>query len=122
MRKMNRMHKMMTGLISVAAAAALLAGCGSTAGGGAGAANTAKAANNANTANAADGAYNMAYVVSTEDEYLGLLRDQVVAAAEEKGVNMEVLYSGNDALKMIDCVEAAKSKGKDAVLINLLTA
>jgi ABC-type sugar transport system substrate-binding protein len=64
----------------------------------------------------------MAYVVSTEDEYLGLLRDEVVAAAEEKGVNMEVLYSGNDALKMIDCVEAAKSKGKDAVLINLHAA
>ena len=122
MRKMNRMNRIMTGLISAAAAVALLAGCGSTAGGSAGTANTAKAANTANTAEAADGAYNMAYVVSTEDEYLGLLRDEVVAAAEEKGVNMEVLYSGNDALKMIDCVEAAKSKGKDAVLINLHAA
>lgn len=125
MRKMNRMKRTMAGLISAAAVITLLAGCGSTAGSSAGTANTAKAANNAGTANtaeAADGAYNMAYVVSTEDEYLGLLRDEVVAAAEEKGVNMEVLYSGNDALKMIDCVEAAKSKGKDAVLINLHAA
>lgn len=126
MRKMNRMNRVMAGLISAAAALTLLAGCGSSAGAGAaGTANSTKAANtadSASTAAAADGAYDMAYVVSTEDEYLGLLRDEVVAAAKEKGVNMEVLYSGNDALKMIDCVEAAKSKGKDAVLINLHAA
>ena len=35
---------------------------------------------------------------------------------------MEVLYSGDDTLKLIDCVEAAKSSGKDAVLINLTAA
>lgn len=126
MRKMNRMNRVMAGLISAAAALTLLAGCGSSAGAGAaGTANSTKAANtadSASTAAAADGVYDMAYVVSTEDEYLGLLRDEVVAAAKEKGVNMEVLYSGNDALKMIDCVEAAKSKGKDAVLINLHAA
>ncbi len=108
MRKMSRMNKMMAGLISAAAVLSLATGCGSAAA--------------ATTEQAADKKYEMAYVVSTEDEYLGLLRDEVVAAAEEKGVDMEVFYSGNDAMKMIDCVEAAKSKGKDAVLINLHAA
>ncbi len=108
MRKMSRMNKMMAGLISAAAVLSLATGCGS--------------AIAATTEQAPDQKYEMAYVVSTEDEYLGLLRDEVLAAAEEKGVDMEVFYSGNDAMKMIDCVEAAKSKGKDAVLINLHAA
>lgn len=63
--------------------------------------------------------YKMAYVVSTVDEFLGFLRDDVVAAAEEKGVELEVLYAGEDSSKMIDCVNAANTAGNDAVLINL---
>lgn len=127
MRKMNRM---MAGLVSAAAIVAMITGCGGSAN--AGNAATTKAAGtntagtaiaaDASTAAAADGVYNMAYVVSSEDEWLSLLKDEVVEAAQEKGVNMEVLFSGNDAMKIIDCVEAAKSKGKDAVLINLHAA
>lgn len=108
MRKINLGKAMMSGLLGAAAMMTLLTGCGSSADAGA-----------AGSAKSAEGPYKMAYVVTTRDEYLGLLEDEVVKAAKEKGVDMEVFYAGNDALKMIDCVEAAKSKGKDAVLINL---
>lgn len=71
------------------------------------------------TAAVDDGTYHMAYVSTVRDEYLGLLEQEVVNAANEQGVDMEVLFAENDAMKMIDCVEAAKNAGKDAVLINL---
>ena len=122
MRKMSRKMKLMSGLISAAAALTLITGCGSSAGAGAGSAPTAETAENAAqavTEEAADGTHKMAYVVSTRDEYLGLLEGEVLDAAKKHNVDMEVFYAGNDALKMIDCVEAAKSKGKEAVLINL---
>ena len=116
MRKMNRMSRMMTGLISAAAVLTLITGCGGTAKGYAADADAVK------NAGKAKDAYDMAYVVAVEDEWLGLLKDEVVDAAKEKGVNMELFYSGNDTMKLISCVEAAKSKGKDAVLINLNAA
>ena len=111
---MTKKNRMMTGLICATAAMALITGCGNST-------STGTAAKTDN-GQAADGAYDMAYVVSVEDEWLGLLKDEVEKAAEKKGVNMEVLYSGDDTLKLIDCVEAAKSSGKDAVLINLTAA
>ena len=66
--------------------------------------------------------HKMAYVISTVDEFLGFLRDDVEKAAEEKGVEMEFLYAGEDNSRMIDCVAAAKTEGMDAVLINLNAA
>lgn len=77
------------------------------------------AAEGTTTAAEDDGTYHMAYVSTVRDEYLGLLEQEVVNAANEQGVDMEVLFAENDAMKMIDCVEAAKNAGKDAVLINL---
>ena len=116
MRKMNRMSRMMTGLISAAAMLTLITGCGGTAKGYAADADAVKGAEKT------DSAYDMAYVVAVEDEWLGLLKDEVMDAAKEKGVNMELFYSGNDTMKLISCVEGARSKGKDAVLINLNAA
>ncbi len=112
MRRMTGRRTMMSGLIGAAAALALLAGCGSTAG-------TGASADAAKSAKSADDSCKMAYVCTVRDEYLGLLEQQVVDAAEENGVDMEVLYAGNDAMQMIDCVRTAKNKGKDAVLVNL---
>ena len=80
---------------------------------------SADAAEGTTTAAEDDGTYHMAYVSTVRDEYLGLLEQEVVNAAKEQGVDMEVLFAENDAMKMIDCVEAAKNAGKDAVLINL---
>ena len=80
---------------------------------------SADAAEGTTTAAEDDGTYHMAYVSTVRDEYLGLLEEEVVNAAKEQGVDMEVLFAENDAMKMIDCVEAAKNAGKDAVLINL---
>jgi ABC-type sugar transport system substrate-binding protein len=64
----------------------------------------------------------MAYVLSTRDEFLGTLEENVAAAAEELGVGMEMKYAGEDSQKMIDCISAAKTEGKDAVLVNLNAA
>lgn len=86
----------------------LLAGCGQSAA--------------SSSGGAKDKKYKMAYVISTVDEFLGFLRDDVEKAAEEKGVEMEFLYAGEDSSKMIDCVNAAKNGGAEAVLINLNAA
>ena len=86
MRKMSRKMKLMSGLISAAAALTLITGCGSSAGAGAGSAPTAETAENAAqavTEEAADGTHKMAYVVSTRDEYLGLLEGEVLDAAKK---------------------------------------
>lgn len=93
-------------VLCVALVLTLLAGCGSSASSSSGGAKK----------------YKMAYVISTVDEFLGFLRDDVQKAAEEKGVEMELLYAGEDNSKLIDCVSAAKTEGMDAVLINLNAA
>ena len=99
------------GIISAVMVLTLLAGCGSSSSG-------------SSSAGAGDkeAKYNMAYVLSTRDEFLGLLEEKVSEAAEAKGVGMESLYAGEDSSKMIDCITAAKTEGKDAVLINLNAA
>ena len=93
-------------VLCVALVLTLLAGCGSSASSSSGGAKK----------------YKMAYVISTVDEFLGFLRDDVVKAAEDKGVEMEILYAGEDNQKLIDCVTAAANEGMDAVLINLNAA
>ena len=85
-------------VLCVALVLTLLAGCGSSASSSSGGAKK----------------YKMAYVISTVDEFLGFLRDDVQKAAEEKGVEMELLYAGEDNSKLIDCVSAAKTEGMDA--------
>ena len=99
------------GIISAVMVLTLLAGCGSSSSG-------------SSSAGAGDkeAKYNMAYVLSTRDEFLGLLEEKVYEAAEAKGVGMESLYAGEDSSKMIDCITAAKTEGKDAVLVNLNAA
>ena len=69
----------------------------------------------------ADG-YEMAYVLSVRDEFLGMLEKDVAKAAEDAGVNMEMLYAGSDSQRMIDCIKAADTMNKDAVIINLNAA
>ena len=76
---------------------------------------------NAN-ANASDGVRRMAYVVSVRDEYLSKLEEAVIEAAANHNVAMEILHAGEDSVKVRDCVEAAKSHGNDAVLINMVAA
>ena len=88
----------------------LLAGCGGS------------SASSSTSGGAKDKKYKMAYVISTVDEFLGYLRDDVEKAAADKGVEMEFLYAGEDNSRMIDCVNAAKNEGMDAVLINLNAA
>ena len=67
-------------------------------------------------------AYEMAYVLSVRDEFLRTLEDDVVASAKECGVNMITLYAGTDSQQLINCVAAANTMGKDAVIINLNAA
>lgn len=100
----------LSGLIGAAAVLSLLTGCGGA------------ARANAATSLEEKDPYKMAYVATTRDEYLGLLEDAVMESAAERGVDMEVFYAGADSMRMIDCVTAAKSKGKDAVLVNLNAA
>ena len=69
-----------------------------------------------------DGGYEMAYVLSVRDEFLRTLEDDVVAAAKDCGVGMVTLYAGSDSQQLIDCVQAANTMGKDAVIINLNAA
>ena len=107
--------QIIAGMISAAMALTLLAGCGSSSSGSAAPAAGAGEAKSENK-------YEMAYVLSTRDEFLGLLEDNVAAAAEELGVGMEMKYAGEDSQKMIDCISAAKTEGKDAVLVNLNAA
>ena len=71
---------------------------------------------------AADDTYEMAYVLSVRDEFLRTLEDDVVASAKECGVGMITLYAGSDSQQLINCVAAANTMGKDAVIINLNAA
>ena len=95
-------------VLCAALALTLLAGCGGS--------------SSTSSGGAKDKKYKMAYVISTVDEFLGFLRDDVEKAAADKGVEMELLYAGEDSSRMIDCVNAAKNEGMDAVLINLNAA
>ena len=107
--------QIVSGLISAVMALTLLAGCGSSSSGSA-----APAAGGGDAKS--ENKYEMAYVLSTRDEFLGLLEENVAAAADELGVGMEMKYAGEDSQKMIDCISAAKTEGKDAVLVNLNAA
>ena len=110
--------QIVSAIISAVMALTLLAGCGGSSSGSSGSAAPAADASDKGSENK----YEMAYVLSTRDEFLGLLEGEVLAAAEEKGVGMESLYAGEDSSKLIDCVAAARNSGKDAVLINLNAA
>ena len=110
--------QIVSAIISAVMALTLLAGCGGSSSGSSGSAAPAADASDKGSKNK----YEMAYVLSTRDEFLGLLEGEVLAAAEEKGVGMESLYAGEDSSKLIDCVAAARNSGKDAVLINLNAA
>lgn len=70
----------------------------------------------------AEDGYKMTYVVSTQDEFLGLLEEAVRTEGEDLGVQIDALYAGTDLEKMISCIEAAKTAGQDAVLVNLIQA
>ena len=110
--------QIVSAIISAVMALTLLAGCGGSSSGSSGSAAPAADASDKGSKNK----YEMVYVLSTRDEFLGLLEGEVLAAAEEKGVGMESLYAGEDSSKLIDCVAAARNSGKDAVLINLNAA
>lgn len=69
-----------------------------------------------------DGVLRLAYVVTVRDEYLGLLEDEVIAAAAKHNVAMEIFHAGEDSIKSRDCVEAAANHGNDAVLINMVAS
>ena len=105
--------QIIAGLISTALAVTMLAGCGGSSSAPAAGGSDSKEAKNS---------HEMAYVISTRDEFLGTLEDCVLKAAADKGVGMESLYAGEDSQKMIDCINAAKTSGKEAVLINLNAA
>ncbi len=104
--------QIISGLVITALAVTLLAGCGGSA--------SSSASGSASSKKAA--AYEMAYVLSTRDEFLGELEECVQKAADDNGVNIEMKYAGEDSQKMIDCINAAKTEGKQAVLINLNAA
>lgn len=97
------------GILVTALALTLLGGCGGGSSSGSG-------------SSAKKDAYEMAYVLSTRDEFLGQLEECVQKAADDNGVNIEMKYAGEDSQKMIDCINAAKTEGKQAVLINLNAA
>lgn len=65
------------------------------------------------------GVYDMAYVLSTRDEFLKILEDCVLESAYDNCITMETYYAGEDSQKMVDCVQKAREAGKQAVLINL---
>lgn len=69
-----------------------------------------------------DGVRRMAYVVSVRDEYLSKLEEAVIEAAANHNVAMEILHAGEDSVKVRDCIEAAKSHGNDAVLVNMVAS
>ena len=68
------------------------------------------------------GVYDMAYVLSTRDEYLEVLEKCVLESAYDNCITMEEYYAGEDSGKMIDCIAEAREAGKQAVLINLIAA
>ena len=69
-----------------------------------------------------DGVLHMAYVVSVRDEYLSKLEAAVIDAAANHNVAMEILHAGEDSVKVRDCIEAAKSHGNDAVIVNMVAS
>ena len=68
------------------------------------------------------GVYDMAYVLSTRDEYLEVLEKCVLESAYDNCITMEEYYAGEDSEKMISCIEKAREAGKQAVLINLIAS
>lgn len=114
LRKVFEMeNKILSGLLSAVLALTLLAGCGSSTSG------TESAPVDNGLAFAL---YDMAYVLSSRDEYLGLLEESVQKAADENAVNIKMYYGGEDSGKIIECVNEAREEGKQAVLINLNAA
>ena len=69
-----------------------------------------------------DGVRRMAYVVSVRDEYLSKLEEAVIEAAANHNVAMEILHAGEDSVKVRDCIEAAKSHGNEAVIVNMVAS
>ena len=68
------------------------------------------------------GVYDMAYVLSTRDEYLEVLEKCVLESAYDNCITMEEYYADEDSEKMISCIEKAREAGKQAVLINLIAS
>lgn len=76
----------------------------------------------ANQGASSEGVYRMAYVASVRDEYLSQLEEAAIEAAANHNVAMEILHAGEDSVKVRDCIEAAKSHGNQAVIVNMVAS
>ena len=65
------------------------------------------------------GTYDICYISTVEDEWLTQLLNEMTAAGEKNGVNLDVKHAGNDSSKVLECIEQAKSEKKQAVIINV---
>lgn len=92
-----------------------LTACGSTASTG----SADQASGGASTGGKADGAYNMCYISTVEDEWLTDLMNDMTVSAKNNGVDLEIKHAGNDSSKVIQCVEQAKAEGRDAAIVNV---
>lgn len=68
------------------------------------------------------GVRRMAYVASVRDEYLSKLEEAAIEAAANHNVALEILHAGEDSVKVRDCIEAAKSHGNEAVIVNMVAS
>ena len=110
---MKKFRKVLaTGIIAIMC----LTACGSSASGSGSAGNAS--AGSASTAKGSS-AYDVCYVSTVEDEWLTDLLNEMNASAKNNDVALEVKHAGNDSSKVIQCIEQAKSEGKEATIVNV---
>lgn len=68
---------------------------------------------------AADAEKSIALVMGNRDEWLSLLADEVVKAAESAGYEIEVYDAEGDATREVEYVELAAKSGAGAIIANL---
>ena len=122
---MNKAKKTASVLIAGMMGVSLLAGCGSSRS----TVTTTQTGSNVQTGSEAAPAggdtgsrYHMSYVMSVRDEYLSLLENAVVKAADENDVDMDLYYCENDSSRMIQYIEQSVNEDVDAILVNVVAS
>lgn len=61
----------------------------------------------------------LALIIAQRDEWLSVLDNSIVEEAKNAGYEIQRYDAGGDSSKLLDCVEAAKTNGAKALIVNM---